>query len=31
LELNQTCESTVDLKIPPEIGVLLGFSKMNSN
>jgi hypothetical protein len=31
LELNQTCESPADLKIQPEIGVLLGFSRTSSN
>jgi hypothetical protein len=30
-ELNRTCESTADLKLQPEIGVLLGFSRTNSN
>jgi hypothetical protein len=30
-ELNQTCESTTDLKIQPEIEVLLGFSRTSSN
>jgi hypothetical protein len=31
LELNRTCESTADLKIQPEIGVLLRFSRTSSN
>ena len=30
-ELNRTCESPADLKIQPEIGVLLGFSRTSSN
>jgi hypothetical protein len=30
-ELNQTCESPADLKIQPEIRVLLGFSRTSSN
>jgi hypothetical protein len=30
-ELNRTCESTADLKIQLEIGVLLGFSRTSSN
>jgi hypothetical protein len=30
-ELNRTCESLTDLKIQPEIGVLLGFSRTSSN
>jgi hypothetical protein len=30
-ELNRTCESTADLKLQPEIGVLLGFSRTSSN
>ena len=30
-ELNPTCESPADLKLQPEIGVLLGFSRTRSN
>jgi hypothetical protein len=30
-ELNRTCESTADLKLQPEIGVLLGFSRTSLN
>jgi hypothetical protein len=30
-QLNRTCESPVDLKIQPKIGVLLGFYRTSSN